>query len=107
MKKSQNPEVVALAFDSAKTYLHVQIFGAALMIPMHFYRSIVQSMGKAIFPTIGAFLQAIARALTVIFLVPLFGIVAVCLPDAIAALFTLPLVIIPYRYYINKLECQD
>ena len=103
MGYTQSPEELSVAVDSAKIYLRVQAFGACLMVPMHFYREAVQAMRHAIYPTIGAILQSIARAVTVAFLPMYLGLVGLCLPDTAAAIVTLPLVIIPYHIFMKRL----
>ena len=74
------------------------------MVPMHFYRGAVQALGHAVYPMIAAFLQIAARWLTVALLVPVLGLVGMCLPDGVAALASLPVVVIPYFVFMRRME---
>ena len=74
------------------------------MVPMHFYRGAVQALGHAVYPMIAAFLQIAARWLTVALLVPALGMVGMCLPDGVAALASLPVVVIPYFVFMRRME---
>lgn len=106
LNQNQPAADLELALSSARTYLRVQAFSIFLMVPMHFFRSAIQAMGHVVYPLIGAFLQILARWMTVVWLPPYFGLVALCMPDGTSALATLPLVIIPYLYYIKKLQAE-
>ena len=51
-----------------------------------------------------AFLQIAASGLAVALLVPVLGLVGMCLPDGVAALASLPVVVIPYFVFMRRLE---
>ena len=104
LSEKQSPHELKEAFDAARVYLNVQSISVFFMVPMHFYRGAVQALGYAVYPLIAAFLQIIARWITVILLAPVLGLVGMCLPDGTAALVSLPLVVIPYFVEMRKLE---
>lgn len=105
INKDQTADEIAVSFNAAEMFLRVLGWGVYLMFPMHFFRAAIQAMGHTVYPMIGAFAQAIARWLTATYAPAVFGLVGLCLPDNTAALACLPLVVIPYFYYIRK--CQQ
>ena len=104
INKQQTPEEIAVAFHAARLFLDTLAWGVFLMYPMHFFRAAIQAMGYTVYPMIGAFLQAVARWATVTYLPPYLGLLALCLPDNTASVACLPVVLIPYLYYLKKFE---
>ncbi|MFR1892357.1 MATE family efflux transporter [Hungatella hathewayi] len=104
LNKNQDPADLKEAYRAARVYLNVQCVSIFFMVPMHFYRGAVQALGHAVYPMIAAFLQIAARWLTVALLVPALGMVGMCLPDGVAALASLPVVVIPYFVFMRRME---
>ena len=101
LNKNQDPADLEGAYRAARVYLNVQCISVFFMVPMHFYRGAVQALGYAVYPMIAAFLQIAARWITVALFVPARGLVGLCLPDGVAALASLPVVVIPYFVFMR------
>lgn len=104
LAENQSPEQLREAYGAARIYLNVQCISVFLMVPMHFFRGAVQALGHAEIPLAGAFVQIIARLLTVVLLGKPLGLVGLCLPDGVSAAASLPLMAIPYEIFMRRLE---
>lgn len=81
----------------------VILYGMLIMTPMYLYRSSLQTIGHPNYAMAAGFLQVAARALTVYLLPPLIGEYAYYFPTVSAWVVTLPVVVIPFYFYINRM----
>lgn len=84
----------------------VILCGMLIMTPMYLYRSSLLTIGHPNYAMAAGFLQVAARVLTVCLLPPLIGEYAYYLPTVSAWAVTLPVVVIPYYFYIRRM-CRE
>lgn len=98
-----DPEIYRLAHETGVRCTRVMICGMIIMTPMYLYRSALQTLGHPNYAMLAGFLQVAARILTVELLPGVIGEYAYYIPTLMAWLVTLPVVVIPYYVYMNRL----
>lgn len=104
---SADPLLYQAAHEVGVQSTKVFISCMVIMTPMYFYRSALQTLGHPEFAVYGAFLQVGARIGTVTLLPAVLGVYAYYIPTAVAWLFTLPVVVIPYYHFLKRLLAEE
>lgn len=71
---------------------------------IHTVRFSLQGMGYARISLLAAILEMIARAVTGLFIVPLFGYIAVCFSNALAWVLASTFIVVYYLILIKKMK---
>lgn len=103
----KDPAVYQTALLSGCRYVRIITLGMLLMTPMYLYRATIQTLGHANYPMIAGVFQLLARLFMVLFAVRYLGEYAYYMTDILAWLVTLPIVITPYIYYMNRLQREN
>jgi len=95
--------IYEIALITGCRYTKIITAGMLFMTPMYLYRATIQTLGHANYPMVAGVFQLIARIFTVVVLARYWGEYAYYVADILAWIVTLPIVVIPYVYYIKRL----
>lgn len=101
---SKDDAAYQTALDIAGEYLRLLSLGMLIMTPMYFFRAAIQTLGHANYAMLAGVFQLAVRLLTVTVLPQYWGHIAYYLTDVFAWTVSLPIVAIPYFYYLRRLE---
>lgn len=96
--------VYQVALKCGRRQIRYMMVGTLAMVPMYFLRTGMQSIGYPRITLIAGIVQMIARYLTITVLEPYIGNFCYHWTDPIAWLLSLPVVAIPFLYYLRRLE---
>ncbi len=105
MNKSEDAQTISLIISNAKLFLVCNAVTYVLLAAVNIFRFMIQGMGFSGFAIIAGIMEMIARALTAIFLVPLFGFAGAVWGSPIAWVFA-DAFLIPAFYWCKKRLAQ-
>lgn len=99
----ENPELYLKTIHVAVSHTRVLTLGMFIMAPMYLYRIAIQTLGYPRYPMYAGFLQLAARVFSVTVLPAVIGEYAYYVATLMAWAVTLPVVVIPYYKYVNRI----
>lgn len=89
---------------NAALLMNIKLCTIFFLIPLVFYKAVLQALGKPLFPTLSGFLEITVRYVVATQITKAFGFLGVALTDPITWIITCVFFIITYRYEFKKLE---
>lgn len=97
-----DPNIYESTLKAGVQDIRVVTMGLFAMTPMYLYRVSVQTIGKPQFAMYAGFLQLVVRSFSVLVLPAFIGYYAYYLATVFAWIASLPVVTIPFYYYLSK-----
>ena len=85
-------------------YIVINSVLSVILVPLVVYKSVLQSLGRAVVPVLTGFIEVGCRALGSLGLVKYFGFLGVCFANPLAWLGAFLLILVDYRIVARKFK---